>query len=155
LFGFSWLYQKLIKPAFKNFRGEPKLKEPPATPTAPAQPQQPLIIMTPQPQAPPTNYYQPLPSQPPEAKVIAAEPPKLNAREEKATEISPVLSIENHEPPQLNATSENTRTTESETPQNEPDKTGQKNTELAENEPEPTPAKKKSKKRKKNKDAPY
>jgi hypothetical protein len=153
LFGFSWLYQKLIKPALKNFKGEPKPKnEPEPTTIAPInQNQPPIIIMPPQQQNPPANYYQPLPSQPPEAKVIVAEPPKLNASEEKATEISPILSRENHELPQLNATNENTRTTMSETPPQKPEPLIEKNSKLTEKDHEPTPTKKNNKKRKKTK----
>lgn len=61
MFGFSWLYQKLIKPALKNFKGEPKPKNEPApTPPAPTnQNQPPIIVIPPQQPAPPTNYYQP------------------------------------------------------------------------------------------------
>ncbi|CAG8805811.1 9559_t:CDS:2 [Racocetra persica] len=38
--------------------------------------------MPPQQQIPPANYYQPLPPQPPEAKVIAAEPPQIQPAKE-------------------------------------------------------------------------
>lgn len=76
----------------KNFKGEPKPKEPQSTPTATINHNQPpIIIIPPQHQAPPTNHYQPLPSQQPEIKAIEVEPakPPKNSKISKKTKKKP------------------------------------------------------------------
>ena len=147
----------MIKPTIKNFKGDKK--EPTPTPTAAInQNQPPIIVIPPQPQTPPTNYFQPPQISPvlsiENTRELTSESPKNNLikkkpKEPQKLEVQPIDKKFEASSPEPNLLSARTPE-EQPKPINEPKQNG-KNSEINEKNPEPTAIKKNGKKRKKSK----